>query len=103
MLAEDRLDRTKFSVRSFHQVEMISSRSNRHIGGLVSFRHSLSWLLAKLSVEACTSIKRGRVAGWDNRRALMDFLLRVLAVIVQIGTRLWDRYYFLSIVDSSAF
>ena len=51
-LAEDRLDRTKFSVPTFHWVDFGGGRYNtldfEVSEGWVSFHHSLHWLLAEL-------------------------------------------------------
>uniref|UniRef100_A0A8H8CS44 E3 ubiquitin-protein ligase n=1 Tax=Psilocybe cubensis TaxID=181762 RepID=A0A8H8CS44_PSICU len=109
-LAEDRLDRTKFSAPTFHQVEFGGKRYNTLqfdvSEGWVSFHHALHWLLAELlkhvdllgeeelkSVGITGGIREvfGRGASEQAILTIIDFPLRVLAMIAQIRTGLWVR------------
>ncbi|KAF9481254.1 hypothetical protein BDN70DRAFT_876575 [Pholiota conissans] len=109
-LAEDRLDRTKFSVPAFHWVEFAGGRYHTLefdvSEGWVSFHHSLHWLLAELlkhvdllSEEALRTVGVegglkevfGRGASEQAILTIMDFPLRVLTMIAQIRTGLWVR------------
>ncbi|KAF8880925.1 hypothetical protein CPB84DRAFT_1687402 [Gymnopilus junonius] len=110
-LAEDRLDRSKFSPPTFHLVEFGGKGYNTldfDVGeGWVSFHHSLHWLLAELlkhtellSEERLkgVGIQEGtlrevfaRVGSEQAVLSVIDFPLRVLAMIAQIRTGLWVR------------
>ncbi|TFK47973.1 hypothetical protein OE88DRAFT_1704965 [Heliocybe sulcata] len=108
-LTNDRLDRTKFTAIGFHDVEF--GDASYHIvhfdvlEGWVSFHHSLHWLLAELfkHVDLLGEDALGQV-GVESLRDLLlqkaserailtmvDFPLRVLAMIAQIRTGLWVR------------
>ncbi|KDR68822.1 hypothetical protein GALMADRAFT_1032198 [Galerina marginata CBS 339.88] len=109
-LAEDRLDRTKFSAPSFHQVDFGGERYNTLefdvSEGWVSFHHSLHWLLAELlkhvdllaedglksvGISGGLKVVFGRGASEQAILTVIDFPLRVLAMIAQIRTGLWVR------------
>ncbi|THU98837.1 hypothetical protein K435DRAFT_837946 [Dendrothele bispora CBS 962.96] len=108
-MAEDRLDRTKFFPIVFHQVIFGDAAYNiirfDVLEGWVSFHHSLHWLLAELfkHVDLLTEQKlmevgMTRVQDVVLRHAseqailtVIDFPLRVLAMIAQIRTGLWVR------------
>ncbi|KAL0063833.1 E3 ubiquitin-protein ligase ubr1 [Marasmius tenuissimus] len=108
-LNEDRLDRTKFPPIAFHEVTFGDTLYKivefDVLEGWVSFHHSLHWLLAELfkHVDLLTE-ERLREVGMSSirdvvlRRAseqavltVIDFPLRVLAMIAQIRTGLWVR------------
>ncbi|KAJ7596572.1 hypothetical protein C8J56DRAFT_850021 [Mycena floridula] len=108
-LAEDRLDRTKFLPIAFHEV-IFGDTEYRIIDfdvleGWVSFHHSLHWLLAELfkhvdllSEERIQEVGMTAVRDILLRHAseqailtIVDFPLRVLAMIAQIRTGLWVR------------
>ncbi|KAJ7366463.1 hypothetical protein DFH08DRAFT_167979 [Mycena albidolilacea] len=108
-LAEERLDRTKFEQVEFHQV-VFGERAFDVVKfdvleGWVSFHHALHWLLAELFKHVggldATAL---REAGYSSVReiivrqaseqailTIIDFPLRVLAMIAQIRTGLWVR------------
>ncbi|EKM76991.1 hypothetical protein AGABI1DRAFT_77775 [Agaricus bisporus var. burnettii JB137-S8] len=108
-LAEDRLDKAKFTSTTFHRVEFGESSYNivkfDVLEGWVSFHHSLHWLLAELlkhtqllSPEALTEVGCEDLRGVFLERAteqavltIVDFPLRVLAMVAQIRTGLWVR------------
>ncbi|CAA7266385.1 unnamed protein product [Cyclocybe aegerita] len=108
-LAEERLDRSKFSPPSFHQIEF-GGRSYQTVKfdvgeGWISFHHSLHWLLAELlkhtdllgdglkSVGYEGGLREvfARSASEQAVLSVVDFPLRVLAMIAQIRTGLWVR------------
>ncbi|KAK0502977.1 hypothetical protein EDD18DRAFT_1276884 [Armillaria luteobubalina] len=108
-LAEDRLDRTKYTPIAFHEVFFGNAVYNviqfDVLEGWTSFHHSLHWLLAELfkHVDLLTE-DRLRDVGMTGVRDILlrhaseqailtviDFPLRVLAMIAQIRTGLWVR------------
>ncbi|KAJ7086018.1 hypothetical protein B0H15DRAFT_844990 [Mycena belliarum] len=108
-LAEERLDRDKFGPIEFHEVFFGGRGYNvvkfDVLEGWVSFHHSLHWLLAelfkhvdRLDAEALKEIGYASVREIIVRQAseqailtVIDFPLRVLAMIAQIRTGLWVR------------
>ncbi|KDQ52976.1 hypothetical protein JAAARDRAFT_197766 [Jaapia argillacea MUCL 33604] len=108
-LSNDILDRTKFQPIAFHTVTFSStSYQTVHfdvLEGWVSFHHSLHWLLAELfkhvellSEERLEEVGLGSLRDVLLRNAseravltVVDFPLRVLAMIAQIRTGLWVR------------
>ncbi|TFK38761.1 hypothetical protein BDQ12DRAFT_99504 [Crucibulum laeve] len=108
-LAEERLDRSKFTQISFHEVVFGDTAypivEFDVLEGWVSFHHSLHWLLAELfkhvdhlSEEALSQVGLTSVRDIIMRHAseqailtVVDFPLRVLAMIAQIRTGLWVR------------
>ncbi|KAF9259157.1 hypothetical protein L218DRAFT_981591 [Marasmius fiardii PR-910] len=108
-LNEDRLDRTKYPPITFHKVNFGDATYNvvefDVLEGWVSFHHSLHWLLAELfkHVDLLTEERLGEVGMSCLREVVLrraseqailtvvDFLLRVLAMIAQIRTGLWVR------------
>ncbi|KAG5634486.1 hypothetical protein H0H81_001778 [Sphagnurus paluster] len=108
-LAEDRLDKTKFSPITFHEVSLGEQKYEiiefDVSEGWVSFHHSLHWLLAELFkhvnllteeslADVGMSCVRDVLIRQANDRAILtviDFPLRVLAMIAQIRTGLWVR------------
>jgi E3 ubiquitin-protein ligase UBR1 len=108
-LSDDRLDRNKFLPISFHDV--VFGGTSYHIIQFdvleewVSFHHSLHWLLAELFKHVdILSEDSLRKVGLSNLREIVlrnaneqamltviDFPLRVLAMIAQIRTGLWVR------------
>ncbi|KAG7090500.1 hypothetical protein E1B28_009613 [Marasmius oreades] len=108
-LNEDRLDRTKFPPIVFHEVAFGDASYNiinfDVLEGWVSFHHSLHWLLAELfkHVDLLTEEKLKEVGMSCIREVVLrraseqailtviDFPLRVLAMIAQIRTSLWVR------------
>ncbi|TFK62655.1 hypothetical protein BDN72DRAFT_382278 [Pluteus cervinus] len=106
---DDRLDKSKFPPVEFHEVEFgtIPYQIIKFdvLDGWVSFHHSLHWLLAELfkHVELLNEEKLAEVGMTSLRDVLMkhasvqavltiiDFPLRVLAMIAQIRTGLWVR------------
>ncbi|KAJ7920766.1 hypothetical protein B0H13DRAFT_1986155 [Mycena leptocephala] len=108
-LAEERLDRTKFEPVEFHEV-IFGERAFDVVkfdvlDGWVSFHHALHWLLAELFKHVGGLDEAAlREAGYSNVReiivrqaseqailTIIDFPLRVLAMIAQIRTGLWVR------------
>ncbi|KAJ7726568.1 hypothetical protein DFH07DRAFT_1000781 [Mycena maculata] len=108
-LTEERLDRTKFAPVEFHEVffggaayEVVKFDV---LEGWVSFHHSLHWLLAELFKhvdkldeaslrEAGYASVRDIIVQQASEQAILtviDFPLRVLAMIAQIRTGLWVR------------
>ncbi|KAF8653558.1 hypothetical protein AX16_003895 [Volvariella volvacea WC 439] len=109
-LTDDRLDKTKFTPIGFHEVAFGGGRYRTVefdvLDGWVSFHHSLHWLLAEMfkHVHLLTEEKLmqdlgvGSVremilkrANEDSVKTVVDFPLRVLAMIAQIRTGLWVR------------
>ncbi|KAL1733010.1 hypothetical protein EV714DRAFT_205521 [Schizophyllum commune] len=108
-LSEKRLDRTKFHPIAFHEVVFGGDSYNvidfNVLEGWISFHHSLHWLLAELfkhvdllseqSLKAVglTSVREVvlRYASEQAILTVIDFPLRVLAMIAQIRTGLWVR------------
>lgn len=108
-LSEKRLDRTKFHPIAFHEVVFGETAYNvidfNVLEGWISFHHSLHWLLAELfkhvdllsedSLKAVgLSSVREVVLRYASEQAILtviDFPLRVLAMIAQIRTGLWVR------------
>ncbi|ESK86483.1 hypothetical protein Moror_9888 [Moniliophthora roreri MCA 2997] len=108
-LNEERLDRTKFNPITFHEVVFGDASYNvvefDVLEGWVSFHHSLHWLLAELfkhvdllSEEKLHEVGMSSVRDIVFRRAseqamltVIDFPLRVLAMIAQIRNGLWVR------------
>ncbi|KAF8992917.1 hypothetical protein BDQ17DRAFT_1432049 [Cyathus striatus] len=108
-LMDDRVDRTKFQPLAFHEVQFggIGYQIVQFdvLDGWVSFHHSLHWLLAelfkhvdKLGPDALKSIGladlKEFIFSYVNEHAMMgimDFPLRVLAMVAQIRTGLWVR------------
>ncbi|KAJ6605368.1 hypothetical protein DFH09DRAFT_203423 [Mycena vulgaris] len=108
-LTEERLDRTKFEPIEFHEVYFGEAAYNvvkfDVLEGWVSFHHSLHWLLAelfkhvgRLDDEALREVGYSSVRDVIVRQAseqailtVIDFPLRVLAMIAQIRTGLWVR------------
>ncbi|EPQ61239.1 hypothetical protein GLOTRDRAFT_113648 [Gloeophyllum trabeum ATCC 11539] len=108
-LTNDRLDRSKFTPIAFHDVEF--GGAPYHIvnfdvlEGWVSFHHSLHWLLAELFKHVdilsdenlrevgCRTLRELLLQKASERALLtmVDFPLRVLAMIAQIRTGLWVR------------
>ncbi|EIN13143.1 hypothetical protein PUNSTDRAFT_56352 [Punctularia strigosozonata HHB-11173 SS5] len=109
-LSPDRQDRTRFAPVAFHDVEF--GRGTYHIcefdvlEGWVSFHHSLHWLLAELfkHVHLLGEERFARELGYasigtalaqsHSQRSLLtvvDFPLRVLAMVAQIRVGLWVR------------
>ncbi|KAJ7691341.1 hypothetical protein B0H17DRAFT_1169139 [Mycena rosella] len=108
-LTEERLDRSKFEPVEFHEVFFGDAAYNvvkfDVLEGWVSFHHSLHWLLAelfkhvdKLDEEGLREVGYASVRDIIVRQAseqailtVIDFPLRVLAMIAQIRTGLWVR------------
>ncbi|KAG6853526.1 hypothetical protein C0991_003446 [Blastosporella zonata] len=108
-LAEDRLDREKFSPITFHNVPFADTEYEVIVfdvlEGWVSFHHSLHWLLAELfkHIDLLTERSLAKIGMRSIRDVLLqqanekailtiiDFPLRVLAMIAQIRTGLWVR------------
>lgn len=108
-LSTDRLDKEKFSKPMLHDVEFGDAQYQivdfNVLEGWVSFHHSLHWLLADLlkhvDILSEESLKEIGVSGVQdlflrpfNEGAiltLIDFPLRVLAMIAQIRAGLWVR------------
>ncbi|KAF8060768.1 hypothetical protein FPV67DRAFT_1423562 [Lyophyllum atratum] len=108
-LAEDRLDKEKFLPVTFHELSFGGSKYEviefDVMEGWVSFHHSLHWLLAELFkhvnllteeslAEVGMSSVRDVLIQHANDKAILtviDFPLRVLAMIAQIRTGLWVR------------
>ncbi|RDB27292.1 E3 ubiquitin-protein ligase ubr1 [Hypsizygus marmoreus] len=108
-LAQERLDRTKFFPISFHEVEfggtVYETIDFDVLEGWVSFHHSLHWLLAELfkhidllsekplSEVGISSVREIMLRHYNDKAILtvIDFPLRVLAMIAQIRTGLWVR------------
>ncbi|KAI0045753.1 hypothetical protein FA95DRAFT_93210 [Auriscalpium vulgare] len=108
-LADERLDKTKFGPLDFHLVTFGPAScflvNFDVLEGWVSFHHSLQWLLAELFKHI--DILDDQVVhdqGYTSFRELMlhdvnekvmlsiiDFPLRVLAMVAQIRTGLWVR------------
>ncbi|PCH33185.1 hypothetical protein WOLCODRAFT_111408 [Wolfiporia cocos MD-104 SS10] len=108
-IADDRRDITRFPPVHFHEV-IFAERTFRVVEfdvmeGWVSFHHSLQWLLAELfkhvdilSDEALEEIGYSslrevclRNASEEAILTIIDYPLRVLAMIAQIRTGLWVR------------
>ncbi|KAI5118525.1 hypothetical protein M0805_007693 [Coniferiporia weirii] len=112
-LQGERMERTNFAPIEFHDVTL--GDKTAHIvkfdilEGWVSFHHSLHWLLAELLKHTgLLSDEALRPHGFDNIRdvikaraavpgvlTIIDFPLRVLAMIAQIRTGLWVRNGFM--------
>ncbi|TDL22308.1 hypothetical protein BD410DRAFT_256866 [Rickenella mellea] len=108
-LADARLDKTKFLPIEFHDVtfgeKAVQVVHFDVLEGWISFHHSLHWLLAELFKHVdLLDDDTLKEAGFDNIRqvilrnasdpavlTLIDFPLRVLAMIAQIRTGLWVR------------
>ncbi|KAI0321477.1 hypothetical protein OF83DRAFT_1051178 [Amylostereum chailletii] len=108
-LADDRLDRSKHSGITFHEVmfgdSVYSVVAFDVLEGWVSFHHSLQWLLAELFKHVdILSESSLREVGLRSIRdillrnasekavlTIIDFPLRVLAMVAQIRTGLWVR------------
>ncbi|KAJ7461265.1 hypothetical protein B0H11DRAFT_2285848 [Mycena galericulata] len=108
-LTEERLDRSKFEPIEFHEVFFGGAAYQvvkfDVLEGWVSFHHSLHWLLAelfkhvdRLDEESLGEIGYASVRDIIVRQAseqailtVIDFPLRVLAMIAQIRTGLWVR------------
>ncbi|KIK46138.1 hypothetical protein CY34DRAFT_800850 [Suillus luteus UH-Slu-Lm8-n1] len=108
-LSTDRLDKEKFSKPMLHDVEFGDAQYQivdfNVLEGWVSFHHSLHWLLADLlkhvdilSEESLEQIGLSGVRDLFLRPfnegailTLIDFPLRVLAMIAQIRAGLWVR------------
>ncbi|KAJ7650236.1 hypothetical protein FB45DRAFT_986384 [Roridomyces roridus] len=108
-LTEERLDRTKFEPIEFHEVYFGNTAYQvvkfDVLEGWVSFHHSLHWLLAelfkhvdRLDEQSLREIGLTSVRDIITRHAseqailtVIDFPLRVLAMIAQIRTGLWVR------------
>ncbi|KAJ7220823.1 hypothetical protein GGX14DRAFT_432210 [Mycena pura] len=108
-LTEERLDRTKFEPIEFHEVFFGDTAYEvvlfDVLEGWVSFHHSLHWLLAELFKhvdrldeeslkEAGYSSLQDVIVRQASEQAILtiiDFPLRVLAMIAQIRTGLWVR------------
>ncbi|KAF7982421.1 hypothetical protein HWV62_28541 [Athelia sp. TMB] len=108
-LGDDRLDKEKFSPIEFHDVEFGDTSYSviqfDVMEGWVSFHHSLHWLLAELfkHVDILSENSLQEVGLSSVREILLrnaspkatltviDFPLRVLAMIAQIRTGLWVR------------
>ncbi|KAJ6608860.1 hypothetical protein B0H10DRAFT_2166482 [Mycena sp. CBHHK59/15] len=108
-LTEERLDRTKFNPVEFHEVFFGDAAYQvvkfDVLEGWVSFHHSLHWLLAELFKhvdlldeeslkEVGLSSVRDIIVRQASEQAILtviDFPLRVLAMIAQIRTGLWVR------------
>ncbi|KAG8220614.1 hypothetical protein J3R82DRAFT_2867 [Butyriboletus roseoflavus] len=109
MLENDKLDRNKFSKPAYHDVLFgnvdYTIVEFDVLEGWVSFHHSLHWLLAELlkNVDILSEESLGRVgvasvrdmfmriATEDDILTLIDFPLRVLAIVAQIRSGLWVR------------
>ncbi|KAF9042270.1 hypothetical protein BJ165DRAFT_1546637 [Panaeolus papilionaceus] len=108
-LSEERLDRTKFAPPVFHNVAF-NDRTYKTVDfdvseGWVSFHHSLHWLLAELlkHTDLLSDDELRKIgianglrgvfssASTDAILTVVDFPLRVLAMIAQIRTGLWVR------------
>ncbi|KAJ7485394.1 hypothetical protein FB451DRAFT_1431358 [Mycena latifolia] len=108
-LTEERLDRSKFAPVEFHEVFFCGRGWNvvqfDVLEGWVSFHHALHWLLAELFKhlgrmdeaalrEVGYASVRDVIARQASEQAVLtviDFPLRVLAMIAQIRTGLWVR------------
>ncbi|KAH0838891.1 hypothetical protein J3R83DRAFT_7318 [Lanmaoa asiatica] len=108
-LTNDKLDRNKFSKPAYHDVLFGDVEYTivefDVLEGWVSFHHSLHWLLAELlknvdilSEESLSRVGVAsvrdmfmRIATEDNILTLIDFPLRVLAMVAQIRSGLWVR------------
>ncbi|KAH9982124.1 hypothetical protein BGW80DRAFT_1247094 [Lactifluus volemus] len=108
-LSDERLDRTKFNPIAFHEVKFGSAIYSvilfDVLDGWVSFHHSLQWLLAELFKHVDTlseqslsevglrSIREILLRNTNEKVVLtiIDFPLRVLAMVAQIRTGLWVR------------
>ncbi|KAJ8593596.1 hypothetical protein M405DRAFT_731193 [Rhizopogon salebrosus TDB-379] len=108
-LSTDRLDKTKFPKPMLHEVEFGDAQYRivdfNVLEGWVSFHHSLHWLLADLmkhvdilSEESLKQVGLNSVRDLFLRDfnegmilTLIDFPLRVLAMIAQIRAGLWVR------------
>ncbi|EGN92926.1 hypothetical protein SERLA73DRAFT_163768 [Serpula lacrymans var. lacrymans S7.3] len=108
-LANGRLDRAKYSLPSFHEVVFGDAAYTiidfDVLNGWISFHHSLHWLLADLlkhvdilSEDSLKQVGLASVRDIFMRNAseqavltIIDFPLRVLAMIAQIRTGLWVR------------
>ncbi|KAK7048047.1 E3 ubiquitin-protein ligase, partial [Favolaschia claudopus] len=108
-LAEERLDRTKFDPVEFYDVDFGGRTYDvvkfDVLEGWVSFHHALHWLLAELFKHIGALDQTAlREAGYSSVReiivrqaseqailTIIDFPLRVLAMIAQIRTGLWVR------------
>ncbi|KAG5643045.1 hypothetical protein DXG03_001623 [Asterophora parasitica] len=108
-LSEERHDTSKFLPTTFHEVSFGNSKYEviefDVLEGWVSFHHSLHWLLAELfkhinllteeslAEVGLTSIRDVLLQTANDRAILtvIDFPLRVLAMIAQIRTGLWVR------------
>ncbi|THH04445.1 hypothetical protein EW145_g5517 [Phellinidium pouzarii] len=106
---DERMDRSKFAPIEFHNVTLGNTTVEvvkfNIMEGWVSFHHSLHWLLAELLKHIdLLSDESLKLHGFNNIRdvikaraathgvlTLIDFPLRVLAMIAQIRTGLWVR------------
>ncbi|KAM6497717.1 hypothetical protein JOM56_005665 [Amanita muscaria] len=106
---EERLDRAKFSPIAYHDVIFGEAKYTivdfSVLDGWVSFHHSLHWLLAELFkhvdlldeqaiIDAGLDTLRDVIYRHKREKALLgiiDFPLRVLAMIAQIRAGLWVR------------
>ncbi|KAH7884205.1 hypothetical protein F5I97DRAFT_1672195 [Phlebopus sp. FC_14] len=108
-LTNDKLDKEKFSAPKFHGVLFGTAGFTivefDVLGGWVSFHHSLHWLLAELlkhvdilSEESLMQVGFAsirdlfmRISSQAAILTMIDFPLRVLAMVAQIRAGLWVR------------
>ncbi|KAH7923758.1 hypothetical protein BV22DRAFT_1092243 [Leucogyrophana mollusca] len=108
-LGTDRLDKNKFSVPAFHEVTFgdvgYQIVDFDVLEGWVSFHHSLHWLLAELLKHVDTLAEESlmqvgvasvrdlfmKISNEQSVLTVIDFPLRVLAMIAQIRAGLWVR------------